>query len=450
MIELDTRQQATLIWFGLLVITLIIWPKTRRALFPAAKDVLKVMATWKIIVPFAIYFIYAMILVCIARKLGIWNANLLTDTLIIIFFVGIPMFANANSEKGGTELFAKTLRETIGISALIAFYIGLEPLSLTGEIILQPIIVTISILALFASYDSKHKLVQKIMNSILTIIGLWLIMRTIGIIVNTWHADNVDTSFVELLLSILLPLALLPIVYIFALVMRYEIIFRVSKNFTQDKYVSKFAYIAILTRYNVQLRPLNELGGIWLQKVVQSSNYREAGNILTELKHAIREQRQRNRIRSRRLRAMRGKVGVDGSGLQLDRREFYESKNDLENLLYVQKGQFNTGNHMYNPDLPIQLGFSKLPRDHGITMVVRKDKKSWYAWRRMPSGYFFGVGGTSNGNHIWLYESSEKLTDFPSKNRQGWVDSSSGVKPPEWQFDDTPPRIIVPESYFDM
>lgn len=448
MVELDARQQATLIWFGIVVIALILWPKTRKVLFYAVKDILKTMATWKIIVPFAIYFIYATTVIWIAHTIDLWSDNLLTDTLIIIFFVGIPMFANANSQKSGSELITKTLRETIGISAIIAFYVGLEPLSLVGEMILQPIVTAISIFALFASYDAKNKPIQKVMNGALGIIGLWLITRTIYVIASTWHTNDVNTSFAELLLSILLPLSLLPIVYIFALVMRYEIIFRAAKNFNQNQHVPKFAYIAIFTGLNVRLAPLNELGGIWLQKVVESDSRKGANTVLNDLKTAIREQRKRSRVRSKRLRTMKGKSGADSSGLQLDRREFYESKNDLENLLYAQKGQFNTRNRTYNPNLPIQLGFSKLPKDHGITMIVRKNKKSWYAWRQMPSGYFFGVGGDSNGDHIWLYESSVKPTDFPAKSRQGWTESSNGIKPPEWQFDDSPPQVKAPENYF--
>lgn len=451
MIELDTRQQATLIWFVVVILGLVLWPKTRGELFPAIKNALQVMATWKIIVPFVVYFIYATVLIYIAQRLGVWNVSLLTDTLIIIFFVGIPMFVNANIERRGTEMLTKTLRETIGVSAIIAFYIGLEPLTLLGELILQPVVTVVSILALVAGYDAKTSSVRNVMKAVLTIIGLWLMIRTVRIIIETWHVNDVESSLSELLLSILLPLALLPAVYVFALIMRYEIIFRVAKNFSENKHVPNFAYVTILTNLNVQLSPLNELGGIWLQKVVQSANYKEVCEVLSDLKKAIRTQRRGIKERNRRLRAMKGKTGVDKAGLQLDRREFYEAKEDLESLLYTQRAQFNVRRHKFNPDLPIQLGFSKLPKDHGITMIVSKDRKSWYAWRRMPNGYYLGVGGSSKSNHsvMWLYEALSRPNGFPSKSSSGWTEYVSDVKPPEWQFDDTPPRIKVPEAYLD-
>lgn len=447
MLELDTRQLATIIWFTISISALALWPQTRRAARPALKDVFRTMATWKIIVPFVTYFACATLAIFILQELGVWRQELLIDALTIIFFVSLPMFLNANSEESGQELLRKVLRETIGVAALIAFYVGLAPLSLAGELILQPIVGALTLFSVIASFDIKNKSVHRLANGLLVAFSAWLVLRTITVITETWHIEDVSSSFEKLILSITLPLLLLPIIYVFALAMRYETIFLVSKNFTANRSVPWFAYVAIFVELNFQLGPLNNLGGIWLQKVVESSNYNEARGVLKNLKKAYRQQKRKEKQRVKRLRKMRDKTGTDQDGLQLDRREFYESKHDLENLLYAQMGQFRNVHKHYNPNLPIQLGFSRLPAEHGIAMKVRKDMKSWYAWRQMPNGYYFGVGGSPNVDDVWLYDGLSKPSSFPVEKSDGWHNKQAGSGSTEWRHSDESPKIEVSEGY---
>lgn len=108
MLELDTRQIATLIWFITIILALSLWHQTRRAAWPAFKEVVRTAATWKVIVPIAAYFTYATLATVTLNSVGIWQNFPLIEALIVIFFVGLPMFFNANNEKSGEQLFKKT------------------------------------------------------------------------------------------------------------------------------------------------------------------------------------------------------------------------------------------------------------------------------------------------------------------------------------------------------
>ncbi len=447
MFELDNRQVATLIWVLVIVMLLILWPQTRRAAWPALKEVLRAMATWKIIVPIITYFTYAALAVFITYKIDIWHEYPATDALIIVLFVGLPMFANAFREKGGDQLLKKTLRNTIGASALIAFYVALAPLSLAGELVVQLIIGVLTIFSIFAGRSAEYNPAKKLFDGALVVIGLWLIVRTAVIIISSWQIKDVVGTTDALTLSILLPLLLLPAVYIFALIMRYEMIFMVSKNFNNGKKMSMSAKLACLIGMSIQLGPLNSLGGIWLQKLNEASSFREALSVTSTLKRAYRKQRRKNKNRNKRLYRMKCAEGVDENGLQLDRREFYESKYDLEILFYNQMAQFKNTKG-YNPDLPIQIGYSKLPDNHGITIKVQKDKKAWYAWRQMPSGYYFGVGGSSTIDDMWIYDGPVQPSSFPSSTLNGWHLKREGSTSFEWQHDDSPAQTTIPEAYF--
>lgn len=113
----------------------------------------------------------------------------------------------------------------------------------------------------------------------------------------------------------------------------------------------------------------------------------------------------------------------------------------------MQMGQFKNIHHHYNPDFPVEVAVSGLRNDdHGIHMKVRGDKRAWFAWRQMPNGYYFGVGGTPRVDDVWFYDGIDQPSGYPSKNSRGWAQSINGSTSAEWNYDDQPPeRIVQPD-----
>ena len=447
MFELDNRQIATLIWSVIIVIGLAVWPKVRRIAWPALLDVLRSMAKWQIIVPFTVYFAYSIGVIALANHLKLWHDSLFIDTVIIILFVGVPMFMNANTAKDADSLIKKALRDAIGISALLVFYIGLEPFSLIGELILLPIISLLSILSV-AARKPEQKPAKRLIDGALAILGAWLIWRTTAVIISSWSNKEVHQSAEELLLSVLLPLALLPTVYIFAIVMRYESLALSLPSFNDKKRIPLHVWAAIIVHLNVRLGLLGNFIGLWRQQLAQTSSCREASICLQEFKKAVRIRDQKMRDYQKHMRKMTGVHGADNEGLQIDRREYRESKTSLRSLLYMQIAQFKNVHHHYNPGFPIEVALSGLPNDdHGIRMEVRGDKRAWFAWRQMPNGYYFGVGGTPHVDDAWFYDDMDQPTNYPSKQAKGWTKSVNGSTSAEWEYNDEPPTQLVSPNH---
>jgi hypothetical protein len=447
MFELDNRQIATLIWSGIIVASLVAWPKVRRTAWPALLDVLRSMAKWQIVIPFTVYFAYSIGVIALAGHLMLWHSSLFIDTVIIILFVGVPMFMNANTAKDADSLIKKTLRDAVGISALLVFYIGLEPFSLTGELVLLPVISLLSILSV-AARKPEQKPAKRLIDGALVILGVWLMWRTTAVITSSWSNKEVHQSAEELLLSVLLPLALLPTVYVFALVMRYESLTYSLPNFNDKKRTPLYVWAAIIVHLNVRLGMLGNFIGLWRQQLAQTGNYSEASFCLREFKKAVHMRDRKLRSYREHLHKMTGVHGVDSEGLQLDRREYYESKTSLRSLLYMQMGQFKNIHHHYNPNFPVEVAVSGLPNDdHRIHMKVRGDNRAWSAWRQMPNGYCFGVGGTPHVDDVWFYDSVDQPKGYPSKSADGWTRSVSGSASAEWDYDDRPPEQITQPDY---
>lgn len=136
MIGFSNRELATAILAAVFVATILLIPRTRRQVLPSLVAILKVLANIKILGLFAAYFAYAALLVVAAWILGAWEISLLKDTLIVVVFVGLPLLFNANEIRNGLHLVTKVIKETIGVAALIVFYVSLVSLPLWAELIM--------------------------------------------------------------------------------------------------------------------------------------------------------------------------------------------------------------------------------------------------------------------------------------------------------------------------
>jgi hypothetical protein len=135
----------------------------------------------------------------------------------------------------------------------------------------------------------------------------------------------------------------------------------------------------------------------------------------------------------RRLVDNAGVKGVDAEGLQLDRREFAATKKALNWLAECHGGWYQREDrpNAYRSDLlTVVADFSMqgLPAEHGIVMRVRKDGQAWYAYRRTPSGYIFGIGAVGTPLAEWYHAGFEPPTGYPGSAR-GWVNE----RPQEWK-----------------
>ena len=99
-------------------------------------------------------------------------------------------------------------------------------------------------------------------------------------------------------------------------------------------------------------------------------------------------------------------------------------------------GWYNSPHEGYRQDmLEIQNNdFTRygLPAEHGITLVVTRRRKEWYAWRRAPSGYVFGIGAAKKPPDCWYYAGAEPPASHPTKRVAGWRPSLDDPGP-DWE-----------------
>ena len=444
--ELTTRELASVVLLSCASITLLAIPSARRGLFPSLREVAKAFFVTKILIVVFAYLLYTAGIVVLASSMGVWHFDLLKDTLIITSFVGFPIVMNAPDIRTGERLIRKVIRETVGVSVLLAFYLNIEPLPLWGELLLQPSITFFVLLAAVAQRDEKTKKTATFFNVLTAITGMGLFIYTTVRIALNWQIYDLSQLLSTFALSIWLPVLLMPFVYVLAFVVHCEMIL-VRLPFFNGKKKSKLrARWALLVGLRFSTHLASSFNGIWLRRIAQARGFQEGLRVMQEFRKSLRAEAKAERQHLKRLREFAGVDGVDEQGLRLDRREFAETKNVLTDLFYMQMGWHRNRLGRYKGDMLDALGDvtrKGLPADHSIELRMREDGQAWMAWRRTPGGWYFAVGGTEDLDAQWQYDGAQLPSRFPSLSIQNWRNAALGLSSGEWDAPDRRAALSV-------
>lgn len=195
--------------------------------------------------------------------------------------------------------------------------------------------------------------------------------------------------------------------------------------------------LALVVGFRGSLRNAKRFSGTWITVMAEQRCFKTGLAVMRNYRTAVRTRVAEQQNRSRRLKHFKGARGFDDQGLWLDRRQFYETRAILEDVWFTQA---TIGRHqkkyVNEPFLLSSRALRKLPRDHGIEVILAKDARSWFAWRKTPGDFYFATGGsTRDPDAHWQYSGAQPPDGFPHRSARGWVNSTSAEKAGEWSTD---------------
>ncbi|MCS3427119.1 hypothetical protein [Leucobacter aridicollis] len=431
--DFSNREIATGIIIAVGVILLIAFPKTRRTFFKGIAGVAEALFNWKLLLMFGLYFAYATLLVVLANAWGLWDTSLLSATILTILVTGFPIFMSANNYKSGAELVRKVVVEVVGISALLTAYLSLGDLPLWGELLLQIVIIPVAVLSVVAASTKDSKGVARFFEILLGLIGIGLIISTTAIVISTVGSLDWVHELKAFAVSVWLPIALIPFVYVAAFVMQVEAsLTRLPFHNKRERPPVRVRWAFFLGLHG-SLRYASRFSGIWLMEMASQRRFRDGLNVMRKFRKAVKVRVVEQRSRDHILRERKGQHGVDTEGLWLDRREFYATREVLDDMWFTQAAIYRNQKKFVNePFLVSSFRRKDLPKEHGIEIVLSEDARFWYAWRKTAGGYVFAVGGTKDVDAKWRYDGQQPPSGFPRADVPGWVDTNIHDSSPEW------------------
>lgn len=434
---LNNRELASVILIALLVVLAMVLPKWRGIVFPALGSVACSLFKWAVLRVFGLFVVWAALWVWLAWLLGIWHMELLKDTVVIVVGVGFPLLFKSIEAKSGVEILDHVRRETLTLSTLFLFYLNLESLPLWGELIAQPVIFLLAAMTAFAQRDEKGQRVLGCLSIPLVLIGLGLLAWTTAQTLNKWDELVWPDLLAPLALSVWLPFAMFPYLYAVAFYAATEVILK--RLLWTNEEIPLRARLGISAGLHGSVRWAKELTGRY-NHVARATTFRGALSEMRDFRHDVTRREQLEADRLAALEMFSGQAGVDETGAQLDRREFDGTKRALQFIHTAQALRYERRGETFWDDLTdmVVSPVSKwgLPDQHGIVVQTTNDKKKWRAWRRLPSGWVLGIGGTGRFGE-YRYVGAEPPTTWPGTSDE-WADSTIALGPVDWDRNDGP------------
>lgn len=234
---LTTREWATVLWGIVFMVFLLPHKDIRESLI----NVIKTFFDEKLRVLWEIIFLYVLIITVIFSCFPFWNSLYVKDILIWFIFSGLIFCANAVSGEADEGYIRKNLKENLKITIFAEYFISTFTFNIWIELVILPIIVVTVLMDVIAEGDKKYQAVHKLLQAILTIIGLCILFGTIKVGVQEYKQLDVLDTFISFMIPIVYLFLIVPLEYGLELYSKYESLFiRLSFKESANDKIQKF------------------------------------------------------------------------------------------------------------------------------------------------------------------------------------------------------------------
>lgn len=224
-------------------------------------------------------YIWAFVGIFLLSTIGLWNMDILKDSIVYVLFSLTGLIAKSFSLKSFRELIPICL-ENIKLGAIISFYVNIYNFNFVIELIGLPIIVFLAFMQAFgeSSKVDEHKQVASCLSRVINIIGVLCSVIALSWLIKNWQIIIEENTILSLLLPFFLTVWTLPYIYALAIYSKYEEWF-VTLYFRANKSDSIYKY-----RRNKVIQTC----GISLDKIVYISKHLHTYTSQTEIEFCDR------------------------------------------------------------------------------------------------------------------------------------------------------------------
>lgn len=244
----NNREIAIFTW----VVVFLVFCIFKKDLRSSIVSLLKSMFNYKIVAMFLLMIMYMELVLFILIQLCLWDSTLLKSTIYWIFMVGV--FLIGNQIKKDRKRYSTIILDSLKLTVVGQFIVGMYCFSLLTEFILVPVLVFVGMIWAVSESDEKYKSLYKCINMLVIIYGSIVFFYSvyhISIDTNPFFTFSNLKSFI---LPFILLLCYFPFLYIIALYVQYETMFvRFKYNLADNKQLYSFLKRRILVHCNFNI-----------------------------------------------------------------------------------------------------------------------------------------------------------------------------------------------------
>lgn len=249
----SNRELALSMWGIIAFILLSLKISPRRSIY----NLYKIVFSKRLFFLYVWMAIYLIPVIYFINKIGLWNLGQIKNTIIWVLFAGLPTIFLAGEVNENKRYFKDALKDIFSLTAVVEFLTNFYSFNLIIELILVPITVLLAGMLVVSKGSEKYLPAAKILNSLLSIFGIFLIGFTLYKLVGNFREFATIGTLTDFLIPPLLTLVFLPFVYLVAVYMNYETNFIALKFSIPNLHLRRFAKRQAILNFNFHTKDLN-------------------------------------------------------------------------------------------------------------------------------------------------------------------------------------------------
>lgn len=213
----------------------------------------------KLLVPLLLGVAYVSLVVFGLQYLGIWTTALFKDTVLWFVFTGAATAFSLIGKWKGESLLRHFAADALRIAVILEFLTSEYTLSLSAELVLVPILLTLGGMGAITDTAPKYAAVNRLLGWIQVSLGLLIVGVALRQAVADWKNLETVATLWKFLLPLLLSLSFVPFAYGLLLYSLYDSLFaRLHIGAPQDAAFRSRARRRLFRAFGLRLPRLHE------------------------------------------------------------------------------------------------------------------------------------------------------------------------------------------------
>lgn len=252
----STREIASAFWLVLLAAWAFSKSDIRKAICRIGQSFFHL----KILAPIFLMTAYVWAIIAGLKAIGIWQADLLKDTIIWFCFGAAAMLARFVTANRPGNAFRETIADNLKVVILVEFLVNTYTFPLAVELALVLLLSFVAILGAVADTKKEFNAASKVLKGVQAILGMTILAAAVHRAWADWqNLESLDTLR-SVALAPILTVSLLPFLYLLVLYAKYEIVFvRLDFGPPMPHGLKRYAHMRILMHAGLHLGRLENL-----------------------------------------------------------------------------------------------------------------------------------------------------------------------------------------------
>lgn len=282
----SSRELASGIWIGLIAILIIVFGIRIEKFRLNLLKLLKIVVNKKMLIPFIIIFIYAIIWINLLSDLPFWNYKYIKDIILWVLFIGVPLCFNAVAANSNLY-YTNVLKNNINYIIFIEFIVSTYTLSLIYEVFLVPFATLLVLFHKILKNDRKFKVIKRFFTFLQVLFGYTILYFAIKNMISNYDKLNKTELIITFSIPLIMTIIFLPLAYVYGLISSYEQLFLKMKfRLGKDKKINRKIKWKIILKCNLSLKKVNRFRKYSLKYMYINMSEVEINQLLDEFTNA--------------------------------------------------------------------------------------------------------------------------------------------------------------------